>query len=270
MPRSHRPDQENPDPSRETRTSGLRQSSGSVSIQSASEGRPCPYLGCREWPTSPHARPSRDNVCYVRPGTRKKGIRKTRVPYSPVSREKQSTTCLKSFFDCPYYQKASSEAPEHNESKKSSPEFTAAGPAQKPGSKIPRESRKKKRKRARSRNKSPYNSLPRRWRSAVQIGGAFVACAIAALGLYLFLSANPSSFIDYIFTTIARNDFRAFVAKYRKTRDRPAASDMAKGRNPRALKKLSKSEKDKLKNSAVVKRLSQAQKERIKRQLGLK
>ena len=97
-----------------------------------------------------------------------------------------------------------------------------------------------------------------------------MACAIAALGLYLFLSANPSSFIDYILTTIVRNDIKAFGMRHKGIEDKSTVSGIVTGGNLRTLKTLSKTNKEKLKKSATVKNMSRAQKERLKKQLGMK
>ncbi len=95
-------------------------------------------------------------------------------------------------------------------------------------------------------------------------------CAVAALGLSLFLSANPSSFVDYILTTIVRNDIKAFGMKHKGVEDKSTVSGLVTGGNLRSMKTLSKTNKTKLKSSAAVKNLSQAQKERLKKQFGMK
>jgi hypothetical protein len=243
LSRSYCPDQKNQDTSNEARKSGFEKIAGSISIQSASDGRPCPFLGCREWATSPQTRPSRDNVCFGRPRTRRKGFRKVQSLYSSISREKQADTCLKSFVDCSYYQTASSKNFEKNESKKSVPGLGVGRPAQKTASKTSGINTKRKRKRSGTQNKSSRPLLPKRWRSAIQMGAVFMICAMAALGLSLFLSTNPSSFVDYIFTTIVRNDIKAFGLKYRGLKDKSTVGGLVPGGNIRSVKSLSKTDK---------------------------
>ena len=95
-------------------------------------------------------------------------------------------------------------------------------------------------------------------------------CAMTALGLSLFLSTNPSSFVDYLFTTIVRNDIKAFELKHRGLKDKSTISGLITGGNLRSAKTLSKMDKAKLKNSAAIKNLSRAQKERLRKQFGVR
>lgn len=268
MSRSHRPDQENSDLSQEARASGSAKTPNSVSIQSVSEGRPCPFLGIREWSTTPHPRPSRDNVCYGQPRKQRKGFRKIRTPYSPVSRERQSATCLKSFSECSYYQTASSKAAEENEAKKTSRNSDSSGASRQAKSIIPSSTRKRKHKHPHSSSPPSRRPLSKRWRAAIQMGVVFMVCAISALALSLFLSTNPSSFFDYVVATIVRNDIKAFGMKHKGVKDRSTVGGLATGGNLRSGDTLSKTDKRKLKNSAAVRNLSQAQKERLKKQFG--
>lgn len=265
LPRSHRPDQENSDLSQEAQGSGLRISSSSIPSHSVSEGRPCPFLGVREWSTTPHPRPSRDNVCYGQPRTRRKGLRKVQTPYSPLSRKKQSSICLKLFSECSYYQAASTKASVEYESKKP-PRKSGAG--QKIGAIAPGSSGKRKRKRSHSSSNPSHRTYSKRWRTAIQMGVVFMMCAVAALGLSMFLSTNPTSFFDYVVATIVRNDIKAFGMKHKGLKDRSTVGGLVTGGNLRSAKTFSKSEKKKLKNSAVVKNLSRAQKERLRKQFG--
>lgn len=100
------------------------------------------------------------------------------------------------------------------------------------------------------------------------MGAVFMMCAMAALGLSLFLSTNPSSFIDYILTTIVRNDIKAFGLRHKGLKDKSTASGLITGGNLRTLKTLSKSNREKLKNSTVLKNMSRDQKERLRKQFG--
>lgn len=93
-------------------------------------------------------------------------------------------------------------------------------------------------------------------------------CAVIALTLLALLSAKPSSFLDFIVTTVVQNDIKAFGMKHRDVTDRPNLSGMITGGNLRSLQNLSNSTKEKLKNSSIGKSLSQAQKNRLRKQFG--
>jgi hypothetical protein len=227
---------------------------GSISISSTFDEGLCPYLGNKEWANTPEARPSRKNVCYAQSRTRKKGFRKITVSCSSVSRKKQASTCLRSYSDCPYYQSASSEP---SEDKAALHSFRHEDSAQPDPVTKPTTSRNRGRhisKLANSSKRRSHRTLSKKGRTAIQLGAVILASGIVAMGLSVLLSANPASFVEYLFQTVLLNDIKAFGLKHKDTKDRLSVGGMVTGGNLRSKKILSKSDKKRLKNSAIEKK----------------
>ena len=235
----------------------------SLSSPSASPSRPCPYLGSRKGQSTPFDRPSRENVCYAKERTKFKKLRRIRVPYTAMPRSRQADLCLGSFPECSLFQeKFQSMADEASLKAKQSGESPA--PAADRDSK--HRSRKKRRK-SRTSLFILYARLSKGWKTAVQMGAALVICTITAFGLFLFMADKPSSYVEYIFMTVMRNDIKAFGMKHLGVKDKFGTSGgMITGGNLRSMKNMSESAKRKLKQSGAFKGLTKTQKARLRKQ----
>ena len=101
----------------------------------------------------------------------------------------------------------------------------------------------------------------------MQVSTAFTACVIVAFGLFLFMASNPSSYVEYVFMTVMRNDIKAFGMKHLGIKDKFGSSGgLVTGGNLRSLKNMSAARKAKLKKSKAFKGMSRAQKERLRKQ----
>ena len=237
----------------------------SLSLPSISQSRPCPYLGSRKGQSAPFNRPSKGNVCYAQNRIKYKYFRRVLVPYVALPRQKQSKLCLGSFDDCLIYHEKSLQPTNRTTSESPSLMGTPVGVV--PPS-AERHSSKKKTRKKRAPRVFSYKSLSRRGKTTVRAGAAFMACIITALGLSLFMSARPSSFIEYVFMTVMRNDIKAFGMKHLGVKDKFGSSGgLVTGGNLRTLKTMSSSSRQKLKKSRAFKGMSRAQKERLKKQL---
>ncbi len=239
-------------------------SAASLSSPSISQSRPCPYLGSRKGQSTPFERPSKGNVCYAQSRMKYKYFRRVLVPYIALPRQKQSKLCLGSFDDCSIYNEKSLQPTDKTASDSSSLTGQLVGVAQADTKHHP--SKKRIRKKRAPRVFS-YKNLSRRWKTAVQAGAAFMACIITALGLSLFMSARPTSFVEYIFMTVMRNDIKAFGMKHLGVKDKFGSSGgLVTGGNLRTLKTMSSSVKRKLKQSGAFKKMTRSQKGRLKKQ----
>lgn len=236
----------------------------SLSSPSISQSRPCPYLGSRKGQSTPFERPSKGNVCYAKSRMKYRFLRRVSVPYTAVSRQKQSKLCLGSFDDCSIYNEKSLQPTDITASGSSSLLGTPAG-AGLPSTK--RHSPKKRIRKKRASRVFSYKNLSKRRKNTVRTGAAFMACIITALGLSLLMSARPSSFLEYIFMTVMRNDIKAFGMKHLGVKDKFGSSGgMVTGGNLRSLGNMSSSKRQKLKRSSVFKKLTRAQKEKLRKQ----
>ncbi len=180
-----------------------------------------------------------------------------------MPRSRQADLCLGSFQECPLYQeKFQSMADEASLKARQSGESPA--PASDRDSK--HRSRKKRRK-SRTSLFILYTRLSKGWKTAVQMGAALMVCAITAFGLFLFMAAKPSSYVDYMFMTIMRNDIKSFGMKHLGIKDKFGTSGgMITGGNLRSMQKMSESAKRKLKQSGAFRGLTRAQKAKLRRQ----
>jgi hypothetical protein len=242
--------------------SGMAQSSTSLSMPSISASRPCPYLGSRKNPGISFDRPSRGNICFGKERVKLKLFRRVNVPYTAISRSKQADLCLGSFSDCPIFIE--------NSEKKSAGLDRPSQPrriVQDPSGEKNRRSSKSRRKNKRFSARLAYSGLSRRWKMAVQVSAAFTLTVAIEFGFFLFMASNPSSYVEYLFMTIMRNDIKAFGMKHLGIKDKFGTSaGLVTGGNLRSLKNMSDSTKKRLKQSRAFQGLSRAERDRLRRQ----
>ncbi|HJP14234.1 MAG TPA: hypothetical protein QF533_07815 [Nitrospinota bacterium] len=81
------------------------------------------------------------------------------------------------------------------------------------------------------------------------------------------MADKPSSYVEYIFMTVMRNDIKAFGMKHLGVKDKFGTSGgMITGGNLRSMKNMSESAKKKLKQSGAFKGLTKTQKARLIKQ----
>ena len=236
----------------------------SLSSPSISQSRPCPFLGSRKGQSTPFERPSKGNVCFAQSRMKFKYFRRVSVPYTAVSRKIQTDLCMGSFDDCSIHNEYSLQLTDKAASDFTSETGQLAGIEQTSTSHHPTQKRTRKK---RASHGFSYHALSKRGKTTVQAGAAFTACIIAAMGLSLLMSARPSSFIEYIFMTVMRNDIKSFGMKHLGIKDKFGSSGgLVTGGNLRSLKTMSSSTQQKLKKSKAFKNMSRAQKERLRKQ----
>ncbi|MEE9274131.1 MAG: hypothetical protein V3V62_02340 [bacterium] len=221
---------------------------------------PCPFLSSTEGPGMPFDRPTRGNACYAQKRKIRKGIRRVTKPFTPVSRAKQGEVCLGGFTECPHFLRASKEA----EEEKASRPRPAARP---PGGRGKGKKGSSHRRRRWGKPPGRVAALLRskRLRPVVQLGSIFLATLGVSVALYIVLAANPSSWPNYVFMTIVRNNIKSFASKAGLSAEKFKSAGLPTGGGIKKLRKMSKSQLKKLKSSSKFKGLSAAQKAKLRK-----